>query len=321
MRIFFRTFLVISQILSFVFIIFSQITIPDSVLSQRFFDPENLIHQGDLIDVDFIGSTEFDWRGSINPEGFLDGIGFAKNPVNALCRSEELVAADIANLFADTLRNPKVVVKIIDRSNRSLAYIYGAIMHPQKLKLKRKIRLNELVVLSGGITEKFSGEIQIIRPSKVTCESNSNDETEVLNIKIADLLRGNEESNPFLRLGDIITFREAESIYVTGGVLNPKEVSFREKLTLGRAIATAGGLSANVILKRITIFRRTNGVSETIVVDSSLIISKKFEDIELQKYDIIEISSNLDSNSLPPIVRGFGEKRSENANLPVRIIE
>ena len=34
----------------------------------------NLIHSGDLIDVDVVGSIEYDWRGRLNPEGFLDGI-------------------------------------------------------------------------------------------------------------------------------------------------------------------------------------------------------------------------------------------------------
>jgi protein involved in polysaccharide export with SLBB domain len=321
MRILFKTFLTISQIFSLVTFVFSQTTIPDNVLSQRFFDPENLIHQGDLIDVDFIGSTEFDWRGSLNPEGFLDGIGFAKNPVNALCRSEESVGSDIAKLFSDTLRNPKVIVKILDRSNRSLAYIYGAIKHPQKLRIKRKVSLSELIVLSGGITDKSSGEIQIIRPSRVNCESKFDDETEILNIKITDILRGKEDSNPFIRLGDIVTFREADSIYVTGGVLNPWEVRFREKLTLGRAIATVGGLSPNLILKRITIFRLMDGIPKTILVDIDQITSKKFEDIELQKYDIIDVGSNLETTLLPPKIKGFGEKRAENANLPVRIIE
>ena len=39
------------------------------------------IHYGDLIDVDVIGSTEYDWRGTLNPQGFLDGMERLDEPV------------------------------------------------------------------------------------------------------------------------------------------------------------------------------------------------------------------------------------------------
>ena len=57
-------------------------------------DDSDLIHFGDLIDVDVVGSVEFDWRGTLNPEGFLNGPAFIEDPVFGLCRSEEAVAAD-----------------------------------------------------------------------------------------------------------------------------------------------------------------------------------------------------------------------------------
>ncbi len=316
-----KLFVTITQLFALVLFVSSQTTIPEDVLSQRFIDPENLIHLGDLIDVDFVGSTEFDWRGTLNPEGLIDSVGFSQNSVNALCKSEENVAAEVANLFAKTLRNPNVVVKILDRSNRSLAYIYGAIKTPQRFKMKRKALLNELVILSGGITEKASGEIQIFRPAKANCESISNQETEILNIKISDLIKGKPDSNPQIRLGDIITIKEADPIYIIGGVLNPRQLLFREKMTLSRAIAAVGGLAPNATLKQITIFRRIDGVSKTILVDFELISSKKMEDIELQKYDIVEIGVEGDQRKFTPLIKGFGEKDKESINLPIRIIE
>ncbi|MDM7924023.1 MAG: hypothetical protein QUS14_17160 [Pyrinomonadaceae bacterium] len=32
-----------------------------------------LIHYGDLIDIDVVGSFEYDWRGTLTQEGFIDG--------------------------------------------------------------------------------------------------------------------------------------------------------------------------------------------------------------------------------------------------------
>jgi hypothetical protein len=62
-------------------------------------DEANLIHLGDLINVDFVGNLEFDWRGTLSPEGFLSGIDFIENPIFALCRSEEAVAQDIEKAY------------------------------------------------------------------------------------------------------------------------------------------------------------------------------------------------------------------------------
>ena len=81
----------------------------------------NLIHLGDLIEVDVIGSTEFDWRGTLNPEGYLNGVDFIDNPIYALCQSEQTVAADVAKGYSKLLRNPQVEVKILDRSSRPQA--------------------------------------------------------------------------------------------------------------------------------------------------------------------------------------------------------
>src|SRR4051794_28459787 len=49
----------------------------------------DLIHYGDLIDVDVVGNLDGDWRGTVNPEGFIQGLQYAADPIYALCKSEE----------------------------------------------------------------------------------------------------------------------------------------------------------------------------------------------------------------------------------------
>ena len=106
-----------------------------------------LIHFGDLIDVDVVGSFEFDWRGTLTPEGFLDGFDKIEAPVYALCRTEEQLASVITAEFVKTLRDPKVAVRILDRSNRAVAYLDGAVKIPQRFQIRRPVRLNELLVI------------------------------------------------------------------------------------------------------------------------------------------------------------------------------
>src|SRR5687767_9091315 len=66
----------------------------------------NLIHLGDLIDVDVVGSFEYDWRGTLTPEGFLNGLESLESEVFALCRSEEQLASEIAKAYGKFLRDP-----------------------------------------------------------------------------------------------------------------------------------------------------------------------------------------------------------------------
>jgi protein involved in polysaccharide export with SLBB domain len=75
-----------------------------------------------------------------------------------------------------------------------------------------------------------------------------------INIKISDLLRGKKEANPQILSGDIITVVEAEPIYVTGGVVNPKQIASRAQITLSRAVASAGGLTKNANAGKVTVF-------------------------------------------------------------------
>ncbi len=216
----------------------------------------NLIHPGDLIDVDVIGSVEYDWRGKLNPEGFLDGIDFVDNPIYGLCQSEEAVAVAVGKAYGRILREPKVAVKILDRSSRPLSLVYGAVRTPQRLQIKRPILLNELLILAGGLTDKASGDIQVYRPVSLNCRrqiqesaaqsaaggenrersvpTGSDNTANYINIRIIDLLKGKKESNPQILSGDIITVAEAESIFVIGGVVNPGQISFARRGQRGR---------------------------------------------------------------------------------------
>ena len=300
-------------------------------------NPIELIHFGDLIDVDVIGSTEFDWRGTLTPEGFLDGVDFVEEPIYALCQNEENVAAAIAKGFTKLLRNPQVVVKVLDRSGRAVSYLYGAVKTPQRFQIQRPVRLNELIILAGGIDEKASGDIQILRSNKLNCAEEVNNTIQktttnllvkqesagakTVNINIIDLIKGSSEANPIILNGDIITVTEADPIYIIGGVANPRQINARSQMTVSRAIASAGGLTKNADSKNIVIFRRGKTETVRIEVDLEKIKANQSDDVVLQKFDILDIAQNGDDKrKFPPIVKVF-EMQTKTLELPLRIIE
>ncbi len=303
----------------------------------------NLIHPGDLIDVDVIGSTEYDWRGKLNPEGFLDGVDFIENPVYGLCQSEETVAEAVGKAYSKILRDPKVAVRILDRSNRPLSLLYGAVKNPQRFQIKRPVLLNELLVLAGGLIDKASGDIQIYRPPGLSCRQSEkkptgdvaageNREKFVLasqdsganytNVRIIDLLQGKPEANPQILSGDIVTVQEAEVIYIIGGVVNPKQISSRTQMTLSRAIDSAGGIVKGGDAKKITIYRREAGESKIIEADLDKIKSSQADDITLKPFDIIEVARRgSEKNKFPPVLKVTETVKANASSFPLRIID
>ncbi len=304
----------------------------------------NLIHLGDLIDVDVLGSFEYDWRGTLTPEGFLDGLDALENRVFGLCRSEEEVAEEIAKSYGKMLRDPKVVVKILDRSNRPNSTLFGAVKTPHRFHLKRPVFLNELIILAGGFTEKVSGEIQIFRPASLSCaatvpQKNQTVEADIntderfisarqdngsqfINIRITDLLSGKKEANVQILAGDVVTVLEAQPIYVIGGVTTPRQIATRSQMTVSRAIAGAGGLSKNADATKITIFRRVKNETKIIETDLDKIKANQAEDIVLQAFDIVEVSQKGSvKRKYPPIVKVDDVSVENTSKLPLLIID
>lgn len=285
---------------------------------------EELIHLGDVIDVDVLGSIEYDWRGRLDAEGFLSAIPSLKEPIYGLCRSEEELAANLAEAYSKFLRKPEVVVRVVDRTAREQAKVFGAVRTPLRLQIERPVHLNEILVLTGGIGERASGEIKIFRPAFLSCNSPqaAQSASETISVKISDLLAGKSEANPLVRIGDIVTVEEAKPIFVAGGVAAPQTIFLRDNqtMTLTRAVASAGGAIKNAV--KATIFRRTpDGTTQLMEADLEKIRKKQSEDVSLSAYDIVEVEGAPRADKTkPPVIAGYDANQSNQTNLPLRVV-
>lgn len=285
------------------------------------------IHFGDLVDIDVVGSVDYDWRGTLTPEGFLDGFDLIPKQIFVLCRSEADVAAEITTEYARLLRDPKVNVRVIDRSNRAVATLNGAVRIPHRYRIQRAVRLNELIVYAGGILDSASGEIRIQRPKDLSCGGENALVVEqtgpnVLLVKISDLLKGTADANPFVLSGDIVTVLEAYPIYVIGGVARPGKIDSREQITLSRAISIAGGLTKKVEKDRIKIYRR-GGEQAIIEADLEKIEAGSAEDPVLKPFDVVDVTiTGGRPRRLPPDPESVGRGTGSGApKPPLKIIE
>jgi polysaccharide biosynthesis/export protein len=297
-------------------------------------DTSELIHYGDLVDVDLLGGLEFDWRGTLTPEGFLDGLNSFGDPILGLCRSTTDVAADVTRAYSKFLRDPQVVVRVLDRSNRAVVTLDGAVRLPQRFQLRRAATLRELIALSGGITDGAGGEIRILRPRNLSCEqfvkgaavvsqsqaSEKSNGPQIINITIKDLLSGLKEADPLIVSGDMIAIEAASPYYVIGGVANPRQFPLRPNLPLSKAIGAAGGLTKQADETQITIYRRVGTVSSMIDANLTKITSGEAADPELMPYDVIDVpEKGRGKRAYPPVIANM--RFDAPKTLPLRVVD
>ena len=284
----------------------------------------DLVHYGDVIDVDVLGNLEYDWRGSVNQEGFLDGLALAREPIYALCKSEADIADEIMAQYAKILRDPRIVVKVLDKSNRAATLLLGAVRNQQRFKIKREAKLSELLAVSGGITDTASGEVTVFRPGDLNCfprQDGQESKSLTMKFSLAELLSGSPDANPVIISGDIVTIVEASPIYVIGGVNTPRQLSSRDEMTVTRAVSAAGGLAKEALETEITIYRRDGKDGKVLSVDLKKIRAGQQADAVLRPFDIVDVGQK--GRARPKFAPNVtSEKVSRDIfKLPIRIIE
>ncbi|HEX6280406.1 MAG TPA: SLBB domain-containing protein [Pyrinomonadaceae bacterium] len=279
------------------------------------------IHRGDLIEIDEMGGFDFDWRGKLNPEGYLDNFTKVADPIFALCSTPDELAEKIREAYSKTLRDPRIRVRILDRSDRPFASLDGAVRQPARFSIRREVSLVELLTESGGLTDQAGGEVTIYRPPGQSCEPVGNESSRLVRLTIGEILSGDANANPKITSGDLVTVHAVLPVYVIGGVNRPGKVDWRDGLTVSRAVAMAGGVSDRGVAGDVSIYRRDNSSPKVIQIDLDKVTAGSAADVELKPYDILDVPlKGSGRRTQPPVV---DDRRSEQSGrlLPLRIID
>ena len=261
-----------------------------------------LLGPGDTLDVRVFGQPDLNWAGEVEADGNITSLPFIETPVRAQCRTDKEVQKEIIAAYTKLLKSPQISVRVTGRNSRIPATIFGAVAAPARVQMLRPVRLNEVVTLSGGITERANGDIQVLHTEPVMCPE-PGEVVEPLTTatglapgtlkiyKWADLLAGNPDANPVIRPGDVVTVMESKPVYITGSVTSPQPVLLRDGYTLSKVIAMVGGPTPGAKSSDVRIYRTKPGSTdqEVIRVDLSAVKKKQKEDVVLQAYDIIEV--------------------------------
>jgi polysaccharide biosynthesis/export protein len=294
------------------------------------------IGAGDVLDIRVYNRPQLS-RDAIR----VDARGLIRMPllekdIQAGCRTDSELAAEIVRLYLEYLRNPHVEVFIKEFQSKPAAVI-GAVREPGRFQMQRKVRLLELISLAGGPSEQAGGRIQIkhdptIRPCREddapeTPENGARDpllaavsDESVTWYEFDELLRGAaSDINPFVRPGDVVNLVEADKVYVVGNVVKPSVIPLKDRVTLSQAIAIAGGTLPDTSFDKVRVVRRSaDGAGKTeLVFDLKAISKRKAEDIVLQSNDIVEVPSSSGKKFLRGLLNTIGPTISR---LPVRVI-
>ena len=298
-----------------------------------------LLGPGDVLEVRVFGQPDLSSTVEVDSDGNLSSLAFLETPIPAKCRTEKQVQKDIATAYSKLINNPQVSVRISARNSRQPATVFGAVRQPMRVEMKRKVRLNELMAVTGGFTERASGTIQILHTEPLMCPEPGEealaapiDGTKIpLQIfKILDLRSGNVQANPIIRPGDYVLVTEGDPVYITGSVVSPSGIYLRDSLTLSRALGMVGGTRKEAKNSDIRIYRQKPGAfdQEIIHVDYAAIKKNEKPDVTLMPYDVIEVpeanafsSQRIATTLLGAVTAGAtGAISATGSSLPTRIL-
>lgn len=284
------------------------------------------IGPGDLLDIRVFGHPEMGREARVDNGGriripFLDEI-------RAACLTEVELSRAIEEKLRKYLRAPQVDVLVKDYQSQPVA-VMGAVSHPGRFLLQRRVRLLELLALAGGANTTAGGSLNLIRgkdydycanpaaipaampaektpgPNKTdaqgeaqataqTTESDKLFDGSFVTISLHDLLGGASAANIFVEPGDIVSVPEADQVFMTGGVMRPGPIPLRQATTLMQAIGIAGGFYPDAAKKRIRILRQLPGSQERKeeIYNYEAIEKRKEKDVVLQANDLIEVPSS-----------------------------
>ena len=134
---------------------------------------------GDTLDVRVFGQSELNSTVEVDEDGNISSLPFLEEPLPAKCHNEKEIQKVITLAYSKYLRKPRVSVRVLSRNSRPPAVVYGAVRAAARVQMMRRVRLHELLVAAGGITQGASGTIQIVHTGPEMCPQDIEDAQQV----------------------------------------------------------------------------------------------------------------------------------------------
>jgi polysaccharide export outer membrane protein len=247
-------------------------------------DPSDyLLGAGDLLEITVFESE------NLNTTARVSSRGYVTLPLLGQIKVKELTAREaevnIENLYREKyIKDPHVSVFVKEHLSQRVTLV-GQFKQPGTYEYPSKQSLLDVIALAGGLTDKAGHTVQIRRHSVRP------DEPNVLLVDLDELIKeGRTDLNVDIRGGDIIFAPEAGHFFVDGAIRRPGSYPIRDKLELGEALLTAGGIAPWALKDSLVLIRNVDGKErKAIELDLNKPDSQK---TEIKEGDIIVVKTS-----------------------------
>ncbi len=247
-------------------------------------EPSNLASQlvhigtGDQIRVDVFGSADLTTTTTVTADGTirLPLVGAVK--VSGSSPTEAADAIERAFSEGDFLVDPHVTVTVVLSSSQRVS-VLGEVRNPGRYPIESTTTVLDLIALAGGITEKGSDVVHILRPT--------DGGTKQLSVNVRDFMTARAADAPSIEAptgGDTIMVPKG-TFFINGQVAQPGEYRIEGDMVLFQAIARAGGVTALGSASRVEIRRRGP--------DGKFVDLKGKKNMQVEPGDVIKVKERL----------------------------
>jgi polysaccharide export outer membrane protein len=290
----------------------------NSMLSNRAPD-ENArkyrIGVGDEIIVEVFKHPEYNAIKRVDERGLIS-LSRIDKPIQAVCKTENELSAEIVGYYKKYLRQPYVNVYVRDYKSQPVA-VMGAVEKGGQFFISREMRLIQAITLAGGPNKEAGSKVLLARMGEVdlcsaqnpTVANTTGEETlkgKFYSYNLRRVMEGDDASNPVVKPGDIVSILESDKAYVIGNVKEQKTILLKEPVTLTQAVAAAGGAQSSSKLKQVFILRQDEqGNKLRLPYDFLAINANNQKDPYLLPNDIVEVPIDPKKSNLETLKKAF----------------
>ena len=278
------------------------------------YSQDYLLGPGDILEVTVFGIEDLKKKElPLDSEGkvYLPFI----NEVQLMGLTPRESEVKIATLFeASVMKNPQVSVSVKEYKSQFIN-VLGAVFKPGTYQLTRRTFLVDAIAMAGGLlAEKAESKALVSRsgPKTAAEEVAGVAKPETLEIDLVQLLdKGDASLNVPVYAGDVISVPERVErfSYVLGDVNRGGafEIKKGEKITLSKALASAGGLMPTAKGKATAIMRKNeDGTTTQIPIDASQVLKGQLDDMLIAQNDVVFVPGSTTKTISRSILNSIG---------------
>lgn len=284
----------------------AQDTVESQLPGSDFRNSQDLIQQGDLVEISLLQDSSFNTKENVSQSGTIPIPYIGDYEVKG--KTVDLLKSELSSVLLEQYYNDVTLNITVTKSIGGVVYIYGAVKEPGIVSLedKDKLSISQAVALVGGLTSwaNPSGAYIIRRTSTgeaIEIKADLGKTVQNIGGKSSDgshLIAEDELYIPGIDDDQSqLLMNDDREIIVVGQVNSPGIITFApgEECTLMRAVFKAGGLTkfAKGTAVKLIRYRGENRTVEEVNVDA--IVEEGFldQDVELLAGDMLIVPQKL----------------------------